>query len=202
MTGDLADVATAALSSEIRDRITDQVAAAVARREQRRQQRSDLAEQRAAGLRRRHARKLASNPGASVQQLTVHNAQITTATVEIKTLTIGGKQVTQAVFRQLKEESLIGNDGTLRGVPWGTVNYHPDPRCKQTGPHRDQWSHGQYCNAEHLHVVWQQGAELRRSLVWGRCDCRGDSETFTRAQQLRARTFPSLADLPQLFIAV
>jgi hypothetical protein len=82
--------------------------------------------------------------------LTVHNAEVKTAAVEIKTLTISGKQVTLAVFRQLKEELLIADDGTLNGVPWGTVNYHPD-KCGD--------------KAEHWHVVWQKGLELRRSAV-------------------------------------
>lgn len=82
--------------------------------------------------------------------LTTQNAQITTATVEVKTLTISGKQVTLAVFRQLREEPLISQGGTLNGVPWGIVNYHPD-KC---GGLRAHW-----------HVVWQRGAELLRSLV-------------------------------------
>ncbi|MEU0786994.1 hypothetical protein ABZ341_36210 [Streptomyces sp. NPDC006173] len=84
------------------------------------------------------------------KQLTTQNATITTASVEVKTLTISGKQVTLAVFRQLKEESLIATDGTLNGEPWGTVNYHPD-KC---GSDRSHW-----------HVVWQAGGELRRSHV-------------------------------------
>lgn len=84
--------------------------------------------------------------------LTVHNAEVSTAAVEIKTLTISGKQVTLAVFRQLQEEPLIASaDGNLNGVPWGTVNYHPD-KC---GDDRRR----------HLHVVWQLGDELRRSRV-------------------------------------
>src|SRR5438132_1220616 len=83
-------------------------------------------------------------------QLTVHNAEVKTAAVEIRTLTISGKQVTLAVFRQLQEQPLVAENGTLNGLPWGTVNYHPD-RCGDSG--------------EHLHVVWQQGGELRRSLV-------------------------------------
>jgi hypothetical protein len=83
-------------------------------------------------------------------QLTVHNAQISTAAVEIKTLTLGGKQVTLAVFRQLREEQLIAYDGSLFGIPWGTVNYHPD-KCADDN--------------DHLHVVWQQGTELRRAYV-------------------------------------
>lgn len=84
------------------------------------------------------------------KQLTTQNATITTAAVEVKTLTISGKQVTLAVFRQLREEALIADDGALNGVPWGHVNYHPD-RCG------DQ--------ADHWHIVWQKGDQLRRSLV-------------------------------------
>uniref|UniRef100_UPI00056CBB60 hypothetical protein n=1 Tax=Streptomyces exfoliatus TaxID=1905 RepID=UPI00056CBB60 len=60
------------------------------------------------------------------KQLTTQNATITTATVEVKTLTISGKQVTLAVFRQLREQPLIAQDGTLNGEPWGIVNYPPD----------------------------------------------------------------------------
>lgn len=83
------------------------------------------------------------------RQLTVHNAEVRTATVEVRTLTISGKQVTLAVFRQLIEDDLVDGDGNFRGLPWGTVNYHPD-KCgdKEVG---------------HLHVVWQQGSELRRT---------------------------------------
>lgn len=85
--------------------------------------------------------------------LTMQNAQITTAAVEVKTLTISGKQVSQSVFRQLLNEQILNEDGSLAGVPWGHINYHPG-----SGP----------ClpGAEsHLHVVWQKGAELRRALV-------------------------------------
>jgi hypothetical protein len=80
----------------------------------------------------------------------VHQAEVNTATVEIKTITINGKQVTLATFRQLYDESLIDHEGNFRGVPWGRVHYHPDKSCKDT---------------EHEHVVWQQGDELRRSNV-------------------------------------
>jgi hypothetical protein len=84
----------------------------------------------------------------------VHNAEIKTAAVEIKTLTISGKQVTLAVFRQIREERLIAEDGTLNGTPWGTVNYHPGTCILPVGV-RDHW-----------HVVWQSGVELRKSTVW------------------------------------
>jgi hypothetical protein len=82
--------------------------------------------------------------------LTVHNAEIRTATVEIKTLTVSGKQVTLAVFRQLIQDHLIDQDGGLRGTPWGVVNYHPD-KC---GDH-----------PYHLHVAWQNGSDLRRDRI-------------------------------------
>jgi hypothetical protein len=83
--------------------------------------------------------------------LTVQNAEITTASVEIKTLTVSGKQVTLAVFRQLLEQPLVREDGTLTGEPWGIVNYHPD-KCAGS-------------SVAHWHVVWQDRRELRRSTV-------------------------------------
>lgn len=82
--------------------------------------------------------------------LDVHTAELITAAVEVKTLTIRGKQVTLAVFRQLEEKLLLLEDGSLAGVPWGRVNYHPD-KCADTGAH--------------MHVVWQDGSELRRARV-------------------------------------
>ena len=84
--------------------------------------------------------------------LTVHNAEIRTATVEIKTLTVSGKQVTLAVFRQLVNDWLVDNQGNFQGTPWGVVNYCPDKWCSAFGD-------------GHQHVVWQDGTDLRRSVV-------------------------------------
>jgi hypothetical protein len=84
-------------------------------------------------------------------KLTVQNAEIKTATVQIQTLTVSGKQVTLAVFRQLREELLLAENGTLNGVPWGTVNYHPD-KCVDDHPH---W-----------HIVWQRDTDLLRARVY------------------------------------
>lgn len=81
-------------------------------------------------------------------QLTVHNAEIKTAAVEIKALTVSGRQVTQSVFRQLKETPLVTDGGHFAGLPWGSINYHPD-KCADY--------------SEHLHVVWQKDQELRRA---------------------------------------
>jgi hypothetical protein len=83
--------------------------------------------------------------------LTVENAEIKTASITISTLTVSGRQVTLAVFRQLREERLIEQDGRLNGIPWGTINYHPDG-CAGHRPH--------------VHVVWQLGNELRRSQIY------------------------------------
>lgn len=86
------------------------------------------------------------------KQLTPQNATITTAAVEVKALTISGKQVTLAVFRQLEDANIIEPlDATLAGEPWGRVNYHPD-KCAD--------------EKEHIHVVWQKGDELRRGTIY------------------------------------
>lgn len=85
------------------------------------------------------------------KQLTAQTATITTAAVEVKTLTVSGKQVTLAVFRQLIEEPILDQlTAEITARPWGTVNYHPD-KCSD--------------DPEHVHVVWQRGDELRRSAV-------------------------------------
>jgi hypothetical protein len=81
------------------------------------------------------------------RRITTHEATITTASIEIKTLTVRSKQVTLAVFRQLHNKALIDErSGHLLGVPWGTVHYFWG-ECKEDA---------------HLHVVWQEGLELRR----------------------------------------
>lgn len=77
-------------------------------------------------------------------------AVVKTAQVEVKVLTISGKQVTLAVFRQLELEPLIDRDTMqFRGLPWGRVNYF--------------WGD---CEDDHYHVVWQKGNELRRACVF------------------------------------
>lgn len=86
--------------------------------------------------------------------LTPQSAQITTASVQIKALTVNGKQVTLAVFRQLYDEPLYERETwEPHGTPWCRVNYHPD-RCDS----------GKGV-PEHEHVVWQKGSELRRTRI-------------------------------------
>lgn len=81
--------------------------------------------------------------------INVEQAAIRTATVTVRALTIDKRQVTLAVFRQLISKPVIDREtGEFRGLPWGTVNYHPD-KCADDTPH--------------LHAVWQDGDELRRA---------------------------------------
>lgn len=84
-----------------------------------------------------------------MSELTIHNAEVRTAALEVKVLAVNGKQATQAVFKQLLDRDLIADDGTLHGAPWGMVNYHPQ-KC---------------ADGEHVHVVWSAGKDLRRARV-------------------------------------
>lgn len=79
--------------------------------------------------------------------LDAHTATITTATVEVRTLTISGRQVTLAVFRQLEERWAFDAVGGPIGELWGRVNYCGS-HCGRTG--------------EHEHVVWSDGDRLYR----------------------------------------
>lgn len=154
------------------------------------------------------------------KRLTVHNASVTTMTVEVKTLTIGARQVTQGIFKQLIEEPLIARDGTLNGVPWGHVTWHPSGNDCGSYSFRDSngtWRDGR--DRGHRHVVWQRGDSLYRCLVYSieaesqrldvpsgldrgftanwRCAWDDYSED-TRRRHREARA--ALAELPQLFI--
>lgn len=84
------------------------------------------------------------------EQPTASNTEIVTATIQIHTVTVNAKSMTQNIFRQLIEQPVINTAGRINGTPWGVVNYHPE-RCEDAKPH--------------LHVVWQLGDQLRRSWV-------------------------------------
>lgn len=81
---------------------------------------------------------------------TASNTTVESSVVQIRTLNVGSKQMTQGIFRQLIEAPAINTQGRVQGQPWGIVNYHPD-RCDDA--------------TEHLHVVWQLGDQLRRGFV-------------------------------------
>ncbi len=130
--------------------------------------------------------------------LTVHNAEIRTATVEIKTLTLTGKQVTLAVFRQLPRDYRVTSDGLLRGEPWGWVNHCIPDECKHIRHER------------HCHIVWQQGTALKRctysppdSMESGNVYVAGTRFTSEEwAASPFSQSWQVIRRLPQLFIAV
>jgi len=98
------------------------------------------------------------------RRIATKEAALRTAMVEIKSLTVSGKQMTLAVFRQLLAEDVIDRaTTTLRGVPWGTVNYFWKG-CAVWDQDGDASRVGD--NDRHIHVVWQQGGELRRDCVY------------------------------------
>lgn len=78
------------------------------------------------------------------------NTTTETATVQISTLNVNGKSMTQGIFRQITQQQVINHAGRIDGTPWGRVNYHPD-RCDDA--------------PEHLHIVWQADDQLRRAHV-------------------------------------
>jgi hypothetical protein len=92
------------------------------------------------------------------QVLKVNDVTVKEMTVEVKVIRIGKKQMTQSVFRQLPEESVITpRTGELQGEVCGRVNYHVG--CEGI--------------EEHFHVIWQKGRELRRGIAflpWNKMD--------------------------------
>jgi hypothetical protein len=124
--------------------------------------------------------------------LTVENVQISTVTVQLKSLTVGHKQVTQAVFWQLLIEPVIDSKtGKLLGIPWGHVNYFSSSTLRYLG------------NQERLHIVWQKENELRRFLLKPNdyLGTRFSEQTTTYRAELD-KSLAVLRSVPQLFIAV
>jgi len=81
--------------------------------------------------------------------LNAENAQIITATVTVRALTIERRQVTLSVFRQLLQEEIVDFEVMrLKGVGWGHVRY-----LIESPPDKA------------IHLVWQKGQELRRCIV-------------------------------------
>lgn len=96
----------------------------------------------------------------------VNHAELHTATVELKMITVNQRQMTLSVFRQIPERRLIdGETMKLNGVPWGWVNYFwPDVKIPFNAKGAVQ-------------VVWQKDATLYRSVImplrrrlWLDCD--------------------------------
>ncbi len=78
--------------------------------------------------------------------INVENAEIKTASIEIKALTLNKRQVTQSVFKQILEENVLNDETiTFNGLIWGYINFQVAPEC--------------------LHILWQKGKELRRFIL-------------------------------------
>jgi hypothetical protein len=78
-----------------------------------------------------------------------NHATVHTTTVDVKIMRLAKKQVTMSVFRQLDEKSIFREgklEPSLRGVPWGRVNY--------------TWGENQYW--ADYHIVWQRNDRLFR----------------------------------------
>jgi hypothetical protein len=95
---------------------------------------------------------------AKKSPVTVAEATVQTCTVQVKALTLGKKQMTLSVFRQLPDLHLephlrAGAEAHL----WGMVNYFWDG-CGMRG--------------EHLHIVWSDGRRLYRC-CWGPLELAG-----------------------------
>lgn len=88
-----------------------------------------------------------------VQQTTlpITEASVQERQVTVQVLTVGTKQVTQALYRQLVEQDIMNSHtGLLKGIPWGWVNLHSD--CDE--------------KKEHLHVVWEDKGQLKRACTY------------------------------------
>jgi hypothetical protein len=118
-----------------------------------------------------------------MSEVHVREVQVKTMSVEIRALTLNGKQMTLSVFKQLPGGAFLEKNYNKKkeeyeytfcpgGIPWGYVRHHPDRMCRILDPH--------------LHLVWQWEGKLYRDYV---------NEDDIRAINL-------MYDLDQLFIAV
>jgi hypothetical protein len=110
-------------------------------------------------------------------EATVEERQVT-----IQVLTLGKKQVTQALYRQLLEQDLINPyTGLLKGTPWGWVNLHIDCDEKQN----------------HLHVVWEDNGLLKRSCVYASFQASSHYQRIRRNMRALTYVYATLAALEE-----
>ncbi len=101
----------------------------------------------------------------------------------IKTLTIDGKKMSLAFFKQIDEEDLINEEtGELEGNPLGYINVHQKGVCP------DCW---------HRHFLWKKGVALRHGIVVRP----QDAETYQTLQGESRQLQGNLQDLLALRLA-
>ncbi|HTI15182.1 MAG TPA: hypothetical protein VL461_11545 [Dictyobacter sp.] len=78
-----------------------------------------------------------------IEDVAVQERQVT-----IKVLTVGTKQITQSLYKQMVQEDVIDyQTGLLKGHVWGWVNLHDG--CAPP--------------SNHLHAIWEDHGQLKRS---------------------------------------
>lgn len=109
------------------------------------------------------------------KEVKIERVELTTASIEIKTLAIDGKQLTLSVFRQIPKAFLLQEDLSFSGTPLGWVNYF----------------FGEYKNFRGLHILWTYEKLLLRSLISEYCPYHGKEKeyeniykNFTRLNQI------------------
>lgn len=109
--------------------------------------------------------------------ITIEDVNLKSMAVEIKALTVNGKQMTLSVFRQLPHLSIWDNMFEQIGTPWGRVLYF--------------WGNNKDCNG--FQVVWQKGDQLFRSVHWVphiENICRRDADSLeTEIYELEQQSF-------------
>src|SRR6266849_1872717 len=95
----------------------------------------------------------------AIEQVNAQDARIEERPVSIRVLTIGTKQITQSLFKQLIKEEVIDDvNFELKGKVWGWVNIHND--CP---------------GGKHLHAVWEDNGHLKRTTTTQELDRFRDS---------------------------
>jgi hypothetical protein len=80
------------------------------------------------------------------------------ASVEVRLLRVGTRQMNLSLYRQLIAEPVIDPETLeFRGLVWGWVNHHKGAECD---------SPSASLKDRHLHLIWQKGDELRRYTLY------------------------------------
>lgn len=136
----------------------------------------------------------------ALERLPASEATIQERQVSVSVLTIGTKQVTQSLYKQIATEYVIDvNTGLLKGKVWGWINLHGES------------IKGWICNVNHphYHVIWENNGQLRRCAVeqnyMGHYRSTGngiDDTEFAWSSPNHKASYQAIKDAGQLFIAV
>jgi hypothetical protein len=107
--------------------------------------------------------------------LLADEAAIQERQVTVKVLTIGTKQVTQTLYRQLIREAILDEKAHIRGNVWGWVNLHDADGCK-----------GQ---SEHLHVIYEHEGQLKQSFLYASYELRAVYQSLNRVLEAKGRAY-------------